>query len=163
MTDVLLPVADRSVSLLQLRQPAGLDVTSTPPSSRSVYAAAHVVADAWDACASSGPEAVDWDATMALRHDLWALGLGVAESMDTAQRGMGLDWPGARELALRTLTEARTVGGKVVVGVGTDQLTATTPTLTQIRDAYLEQVETVEAAGGQAVMMASRELARVAD
>lgn len=163
MTDILLPMANRSVELLQLRPPAALNVSSTPPRSRSVYAAAHVVADGWLACATSGTEAVDWDATMALRHDLWSLGLGVAESMDTAQRGMGLDWPGARELALRTLAEAGDVGGRVVVGVGTDQLTSAAPTLSQIRDAYLEQVQTVEAAGGQVVLMASRDLARVAD
>jgi hypothetical protein len=164
MATVLLPAADRSTVPLRLRAPASLQVQSTPPTSRRVYAAAHVVADAWQACTMSGPEAIDWDATLALRHELWSLGLGVAESMDTAQRGMGLDWPGARELALRTLAEAGQVGGKVVVGVSTDQLAPTaTPTLIQVRDAYIEQLHTIEAAGGEAVLMASRQLAQVAD
>ncbi len=38
---------------------------------------------------------------IAFRHYLWDLGLGVAEAMDTAQRGMGLDWRGAQELIRR--------------------------------------------------------------
>lgn len=164
MATVLLPTDDRSSTPLQLGEPADLAVASTPPTSRRVYAAAHVVADPWQASAVSGSEAIDWDATLALRHDLWSLGLGLAESMDTAQRGMGLDWRGARELALRSLREAATVGGQVVVGVTTDQLDpAAAPTLMQVRDAYLEQVETIEAAGGHVVLMASRHLARAAD
>jgi hypothetical protein len=162
MVALLLPTADHSTSRLLLNEPARLDVRATPPTSRAVYAAAHVVADPLRASATDHGAFIDWDATMRLRHDLWSLGLGVAESMDTAQRGMGLGWSTAKELALRTLAEARSVGGRVVVGIGTDQLTTPTPTLTEIRDAYIEQVEAIESAGGEVVLMASRDLARAA-
>src|SRR5690242_4691827 len=159
MASVVLPAADGSTAPLVLGDPARLDTRSTPPTGRAVYAAAHVVADPSRACAANpGPDQIDWDATARLRHDLWSLGLGVAESMDTAQRGMGLTWQGAHALALRTLADAKTVGGQVVVGVGTDQLPAETATLAQIRDAYLEQVEAIELAGGEVVLMASRHL-----
>src|SRR6476620_5714948 len=103
MVSLLLPAAHRVTDRLLLNEPARLDVRSTPPTSRAVYAAAHVVADPLRACAADHGDAIDWDATLRLRHDHWSLGLGVAESMDTAQRGMGLDWPSAKELALRTL------------------------------------------------------------
>ena len=62
--------------------------------SRTAYAAAHVVADPL-ACVNT---AIDWDATLAFRRHLWRHGFAVAEAMDTAQRGMGLDWSAAREL-----------------------------------------------------------------
>src|SRR6478752_3719090 len=162
MVSLLLPAAHRATDRLLLNEPAQLDVSSTPPTSRAVYAAAHVVADPLRACAADRGDAIDWDATMRLRHDLWSHGLGVAESMDTAQRGMGLDWAAAKDLALRTLTEARAVGGRVVVGIGTDQLTPATPSLHDIRDAYIEQIEAIESAGGEVVVMASRDLARAA-
>jgi hypothetical protein len=162
MVSLLLPSADHSTSRLLLNEPARLAVRSTPPTSRAVYAAAHVVADPLRASTADHGDAIDWDATLRLRHDLWSLGLGVAESMDTAQRGMGLDWAAAKELALRTLREARSVGGRVVVGVGTDQLTTPTPSLHEIRDAYIEQIDAIESAGGEVVLMASRDLARAA-
>jgi hypothetical protein len=162
MVSLLLPAADHATNRLLLNEPARLDVRSTPPTSRAVYAAAHVVADPLRASTADHGDAIDWDATLRLRHDLWSLGLGVAESMDTAQRGMGLDWPSAKELALRTLAEARSVGGRVVVGIGTDQLTTPTPSLHEIRDAYIEQIDAIESAGGEVVLMASRDLARAA-
>lgn len=163
MARLVLPTSDGATAPLVLGEPAHLDTRATPPTSRAVYAAAHVVADARRASAEKpGPDQIDWDATARLRHDLWSLGLGVAESMDTAQRGMGLDWAGARELAMRTLTDAKAVGGKVVVGVGTDQLDSEAATLPQIRDAYLEQVHAIESHGGDVVLMASRQLARTA-
>jgi hypothetical protein len=162
MVSLLLPAADHTSRRLLLNEPARLDVRSTPPSSRAVYAAAHVVADPLRASTADHGDAIDWGATLRLRHDLWSLGLGVAESMDTAQRGMGLDWQAAKELALRTLAEARAVGGQVVVGVGTDQITKSSPCLHEIRDAYIEQVETIQSAGGDVVLMASRDLARAA-
>jgi hypothetical protein len=161
MATVTLPTADGSVERVTLRQPAHLVVSATAPTSREVYAAAHVVADPLRACAGANP--IDWNATLRLRHELWSLGLGVAEAMDTAQRGMGLDWQAAKELALRTLAEAKSVGGRVLVGVGTDQLASTAPSLQHVRDAYLEQVDTIESAGGAVVLMASRELARIAE
>ncbi|MCU1701551.1 MAG: hypothetical protein JWR34_7614 [Mycobacterium sp.] len=162
MVSLLLPAADHAVNRLLLNEPARLDVRSTPPASRAVYAAVHVVADPLRASTADRGDAIDWDGTLRLRHDLWSLGLGVAESMDTAQRGMGLNWVAAKKLALRTLAEARSVGGRVVVGVGTDQLTTGSPSLHEICDAYIEQVEAVESAGGEVVLMASRDLARAA-
>ena len=146
---------------IELAAPPVLITASTPPSSRIAYAAGHVVADPLHAAASV-PAAIDWDATMAVRHRLWALGLGVAESMDTAQRGMGLDAATALELGRRTVREAASCGGRVVVGIATDQLPAGPATLSEIADAYLEQLEQIESAGGSVVIMASRQLARAA-
>jgi hypothetical protein len=161
-TEVKLPNADGSLTMASISDPAPLVVASAPPTSRRVYAAGHIVADPLRACADSSNAHIDWDATLRLRHQLWELGLGVAESMDTAQRGMGLGWGNARLLAERTLAEAATVGGRVVVGIGTDQIANVTATLAEISDAYSEQIAAIEAAGGETVMMASRHLARVA-
>lgn len=130
--------------------------------SRTVFAAAHVVADPLADTTPDGPAAVDWDATLAFRHHLWAHGLGVAEAMDTAQRGMGLDWTGAAELIRRSAAEARAVGGRIACGAGTDQLPATRQTLAAITAAYEEQLSTVEETGAQAILMASRALAATA-
>jgi hypothetical protein len=107
---------------------------------------------------------VDWDATLAYRHHLWSLGLGVAEAMDTAQRGMGLDWPTSRELIGRTLQEARSVpGARVASGCGTDHLALQeVRTLDQVIRAYDEQIEAIETMGGQLIVMASRALVQVA-
>jgi hypothetical protein len=162
MATVNLPAVDGSLRTAVIAEPAVLAVRATPPTSRDVYAASHVVADPLRACAESAAGQIDWDATMRLRHQLWSLGLGVAESMDTAQRGMGLNWPDARELATRTLAEAASIGGRVVVGISTDQLLTPQPSLTEIRDAYIEQIEAIEASGGETVLMASRHLARAA-
>ncbi|PJJ02082.1 uncharacterized protein DUF993 [Streptomyces sp. 2333.5] len=132
-----------------------------PLRSRTVFAAAHVVADP-SATPPGGPAALDWDATLAFRHHLWAHGLGVAEAMDTAQRGMGLDWAAAAELIRRSAAEARAVGGLLACGVGTDQLPAHGATLAEVRAAYEEQLAVVEDAGGRPVLMASRQLAAAA-
>lgn len=164
MTVVHLPTADGALTRTELAAPAALVTSPDPPSSREVYAAAHVVADPLRSRTGGGAGQIDWAATLRLRSQLWALGLGVAEAMDTAQRGMGLDWAAARELALRTLAEPGR--GSVVVGVATDQITdegpGVEPSLARIRDAYLEQIEEIHAAGGDVVMMASRHLARAA-
>jgi hypothetical protein len=135
--------------------------TDLPLRSRVVFSAAHVVADPLRA-AQDAPAAIDWDATLAFRRHLWSHGLGVAEAMDTAQRGMGLDWAGAAELIRRSSAEARAVGGRIACGAGTDQLTAPAATLAEVRAAYEEQLAVVEGAGSQAVLMASRALAAVA-
>ncbi|WNI15614.1 dihydrodipicolinate synthase family protein [Actinacidiphila sp. ITFR-21] len=132
-----------------------------PLRSRVVFSAAHVVADPLRTSAE-GPAAVDWDATLAFRRHLWAHGLGVAEAMDTAQRGMGLDWAVAAELIRRSSAEARSVGGRIACGVSTDQLTGPA-TLTEVVAAYEEQLAVVEAVGSQAVLMASRALSAVAE
>jgi hypothetical protein len=134
-----------------------------PPASRIPYAAVHVVADALADTTPVSPAAVDWDTTLAFRRHIWSYGLGVAEAMDTAQRGMGLDWEAARELIRRSVAEARAVGGRIVCGVQTDQLPpGSARTLRDVEAAYEEQCEFVEAQGGQVVLMASRELARIA-
>ena len=133
------------------------------PRSRIPYAAVHVVADALADASPTGPAAVDWERTLAFRRYIWAYGLGVAEAMDTAQRGMGLDWEAAKELIRLSVAEARAVGGRIVCGVQTDQLeTGSARSLRDIEAAYEEQCEFVEAQGGQVVLMASRELARIA-
>jgi Protein of unknown function (DUF993) len=136
-------------------------VPDLPLRSRVVYSAAHVVADPLRTAADA-PVAVDWDATLAFRRHLWAHGLGVAEAMDTAQRGMGLDWAVAAELIRRSSAEARAVGGLIACGVGTDQLTGPAATLAEVTAAYEEQLSVVEAAGSQVILMASRALAAVA-
>ncbi|WP_405816966.1 dihydrodipicolinate synthase family protein [Streptomyces sp. NBC_01390] len=134
----------------------------TPFTSRTVYSAAHVVADPYADVSPDSPAAVDWDATLAFRRHLWSHGLGVAEAMDTAQRGMGLDWAGAAELIRRSAAEAKTVGGLIACGVGTDQLTTPGASLADIRKAYEEQLALVEEAGAKTILMASRALAAAA-
>lgn len=137
---------------------------SAPPArSRVAYAAAHVVADPWVDTTPSGPPAIDWDATLAFRHHLWGLGLGVAEAMDTAQRGMGLDWAASRELIGRTAADAKAAGGRLVCGAQTDQLApGSAGGLGEVVSAYEEQCAFIEEAGGQVVLMGSRELCRLA-
>jgi hypothetical protein len=107
--------------------------------------------------------ALDWEATLAYRRYLWSLGLSVAEAMDTAQRGMGLDWESTKELIRRSITEARAVDGNIACGAGTDHL-APQPqvSLDQVAAAYEEQVSYVESLGGRVVLMASRALAACA-
>ncbi|OPF74048.1 dihydrodipicolinate synthase family protein [Streptomyces antioxidans] len=137
-----------------------------PFTSRVVFSAAHVVADPYADVTPDGPAAVDWDATLAFRRHLWSHGLGVAEAMDTAQRGMGLDWAGAAELIRRSAAEAKAVGGRIACGVGTDQLAATEIGypygLDEIRAAYEEQLAVCEESGARAILMASRALCAVA-
>ncbi|WP_346777013.1 dihydrodipicolinate synthase family protein [Streptomyces sp. HNM0575] len=134
----------------------------SPLRSRVAYAAAHVVADPLAENTPGSRAVLDWERTLAFRHELWRWGFGVAEAMDTAQRGMGLDWATAAELIRRSATEARTVGGRIVAGVSTDQLVQQTPTLDQVAGAYLDQLSVAEDAGAVPVMMASRALARAA-
>lgn len=133
-----------------------------PLTSRTVFSAAHVVADPYADTTPDSPAAVDWDATLAFRRHLWAHGLGVAEAMDTAQRGMGLDWAGAAELIRRSAAEAKAAGGRIACGVGTDQLTGGPATVAEVRAAYEEQLAVVEESGAQAILMASRALAATA-
>ena len=135
-----------------------------PPYPRVAYAAAHVVADA---LADQNPwldAKIDWDRTIAFRKHLWSLGLGVAEAMDTAQRGMGLDWAAAQQLIRLSLDAARDHPGAVIAsGAGTDHL-APGPDVTvdDVIRAYEEQCEAVEVMGGRIILMASRALARAA-
>ncbi len=161
---ISLPAESRKI---EVYRPSGIPIArpATPPTfNRIAYAAAHVVSDPfaertpWDAAA------IDWEATLAFRHHLWSLGFKVAEAMDTAQRGMGVAWPQARELIERSVAEARTVpGADLACGAGTDQLDPTEArSLDDVIAAYETQFEAIEACGGRAIMMASRALARVA-
>ncbi|MFF5165069.1 dihydrodipicolinate synthase family protein [[Kitasatospora] papulosa] len=142
--------------------PLDLTPDGAPLASRTVFSAAHVVADPYADISPDDPVAVDWDATLAFRRHLWSHGLGVAEAMDTAQRGMGLDWAGAAELIRRSAAEAKSVGGRIACGVGTDQLSGPA-TLPEVRAAYEEQLALVEESGAQAILMASRALAAAAN
>ena len=128
---------------------------------RIVYSAAHVVANPYAAKDPSGSGAIDWERTMEFRRYLAGLGLGIAEAMDTAQRGMGLDWPMALELIRRT--KAELPDADVVNGCGTDHLDpASVRNVDAVIRAYLEQVEAIQAVGGRIILMASRALVRVA-
>lgn len=135
---------------------------SAPSRSRIAYAAAHVVADPRADAGRDGPAALDWDATLEFRRHLWAHGLGVAEAMDTAQRGMGLDWTATAELIRRSAAQAHACGGRIVAGVGTDQMPAGPAGLADVLAAYTEQLALVESAGAVPVLMASRQLAAAA-
>jgi hypothetical protein len=134
-----------------------------PPRSRLPYAAVHVVADPFADVSPASPAVIDWERTLAFRRHIWKYGLGVAEAMDTAQRGMGLDWEASKELIRRSVAEAKAVGGRIVCGAQTDHLVpGSARDLRDIEAAYEEQCEYVEKVGGQVVVMASRELARIA-
>ncbi|MEV6580785.1 dihydrodipicolinate synthase family protein [Streptomyces sp. NPDC051582] len=164
---IRLPAADGGYRLHRPCTEPLAPLVCGPARSRRFYAAAHAVADPLTASAcgpaSRAGAAVDWEATLAFRHRLWAQGLGVAEAMDTAQRGMGLDWGAAAELIRRSAAEARAVGGRIVCGAGTDQLSpGGGHALSAITAAYEEQLAHVEDCGSGAVLMASRALAAVA-
>ena len=165
MAGIKLPNADRSVTLYTLSgTPIPFEKHRAADFPRIAYAAAHVVADP---LASNDPwidPAIDWDRTLAFRHRLWDLGLGVAEAMDTAQRGMGLGWPEARELIGRALKEAAGRDDALIAcGAGTDHL-APGPdvSIDTIIAAYEEQIEVIESLGGRIILMASRALAAAA-
>lgn len=133
----------------------------TPNSARVLYSAAHVVPDPFGDNDPSGSASIDWDKTMEFRRYLAGMGMGIAEAMDTAQRGMGLDWNGALELIRRTKEELP--DALVANGCGTDHLNpADATSLEDVRTAYLEQVEAIQKAGGRLILMASRALAKVA-
>ncbi|MEV7123115.1 dihydrodipicolinate synthase family protein [Kitasatospora griseola] len=155
MTHLDLP----GIGRYQLREPVALAAPTGPASSRVAFAAAHVVADPLGGNAPGAPAAVDWEGTLKFRHRLWELGLGVADAMDTAQRGMGLDWVATQELIARSGAEAKAVGGRLACGAGTDQLASVNVSLGEVSAAYEEQLAVVEAAGAQPILMASRALA----
>jgi hypothetical protein len=161
---ISLPRTDGSLKTLTLKAAPLKPEGTRMPFNRTVYAHAHVIVDPfatvdpWDRS-----PAIDWDATLAFREHLYGLGFKVSEATDTAQRGMGLDWPEASELIRRSLRHARSLGADVVCGVGTDQLQARPGvTLAQVEAAYRAQMEVVEAEGGRAILMPSRALARCA-
>ena len=138
--------------------------TGVPHWNRVAFAAAHVVADPRAAVDPWLQAAIDWDATLAFRRHLWSHGFGVAEAMDTAQRGMGLDWPTSLELIRRSVHEAESCPGAIVFsGAGTDHLPpGASYTPDDVIAAYEEQCGAIEAAGGRIILMASRALAACA-
>lgn len=162
MTTLNLPTASGTTEPVELT--AGPAPARSPQGwNRIAYAAAHVVADPM---ADNDPwldSAIDWDRTLAFREHLWSLGFGVAEAMDTAQRGMGLDWAQSLELIQRSVSAAKTGGHLIACGAGTDHL-APGPyvTIDDVIAAYEMQCEAVEATGGRVILMASRALAKAA-
>jgi hypothetical protein len=162
---ITLPNSDGSLSAYRLTgTPIQASGRTAADFNRVAFAAAHVVvdpradADPWGDCP------IDWDATLAYRRYLWDLGFGVAEAMDTAQRGGGLDWPAAQDLIRHAVTEARNHGGaRIACGVGTDHLApAPDVTIDDVIRAYETQLEFVEGQGGRVILMASRALAAAA-
>jgi hypothetical protein len=165
--------------------------TYSPATRRLAFAAAHVVPDPLADNGPGAPAVIDWEHTLGFRRHLWSLGLSVAEAMDTAQRGMGLDWPATQELIRRSAAEAplrsdgapsggAAVGGvaggaasggavgggfakRIAVGVGTDQLAAGVHSLDTVIAAYEEQLALAEEVGAQPILMASRALCAAAN
>ena len=164
MPTLNLPTSGGALSAYTTRPARGLPTRANRPFNRIAYSAAHVVADPLADVDPWLEPALDWDATIAYRQRLWDLGLGVAEAMDTAQRGMGLDWKASQELIRRSLAAARGLPGALIAcGAGTDHLTPD-PSLTvdDVIAAYEEQVGFVEGEGGRVILMASRALAACA-
>jgi hypothetical protein len=158
-----LPTSERRLERFVFEPTARFATPAAPTFNRIAYAAAHVVADPF----AGDPwrkAVIDWDATLAFRRRLWSLGFKVAEAMDTAQRGMGLDWTTAQELIRRSLAEAKTVpGADLAAGAGTDHLDPSAARgLDDVIAAYEAQVGFVEGLGGRAILMASRALAALA-
>jgi len=162
---ITLPAADGTLQPYTLRGPAGFRPAAPGTKlSRIAYSAAHVVADARAAIDPWLQCAIDWDATIAYRQRLWRMGLGVAEAMDTAQRGMGLDWPTSLELITRSIDAAKDVPGAFLAsGCGTDHLAPEDArSVDDVIRAYEAQMAAIERLGGKLIVMASRALARVA-
>jgi Protein of unknown function (DUF993) len=161
VTRLRLPGADGSIESFTLRAPREWPRPAGPARSRAAFAAAHVVAAPLGNNTPGSPAALDWDATLAYRRHLWSYGLGVADAMDTAQRGMGLDWSATSELISRSATEAQACGGQLACGAGTDHV-GPLDDLDAVIAAYEHQVSYVECSGAQVVLMASRQLAALA-
>jgi len=161
---VPLPAANGTLAPYTLSDAAHFPDRVTRPLNRVALAAAHVVADPRADIDPWLEAAPDWERTIAYREYLWDLGLGVAEAMDTAQRGMGLDWPMALELIKGSVAAARSrEGAQVFSGAGTDHLDPAVPcTIDDVIHAYEEQIAAIEAVSGRIVLMASRALVRAA-
>jgi hypothetical protein len=159
---VVLPREDRSLERYKLGAASPYEPPKEPLKSRVAYAAVHVVADPFAETTPESGAKLDWEATLAYRRYLWSMGLSVAEAMDTAQRGMGLDWSACKELIERTAAEARTLRAGLACGASTDQLPPGKAGLGEIEQAYEEQCAFIEDAGATVVVMASRHLAAVA-
>ena len=161
---IKLPIADGRIEDFRLSEPRHFPRKLAGAFNRVAYSAAHVVADPLATVDPSSGCAIDWDATIAYRRTLWNLGFGVAEAMDTAQRGMGLDWPASLELIRRSIAASRECKGAFLAsGAGTDHLAPDAArSVDDVIHGYEEQVAAIEALGGRIILMASRALARVA-
>jgi hypothetical protein len=164
-----LPAAGGKLETFVLSEPRAYPDKAEAAFNRVAFSAAHVVADARAATDPWLDCALDWEQTLAYREYLWGLGLGVAEAMDTAQRGMGLDWPTSLELIRRSVAAGRAWEARegrpapIFSGCGTDHLDpAAVRSIDEVIRAYEEQMAAIEAAGGRLIVMASRALARVA-
>jgi hypothetical protein len=160
---VRLPQKDGGLAPFTLSQPRSFERDANGSFNRIAFSAAHVVSDPLAEVDPWLNAAIDWDSTIAYREYIWDLGLGVAEAMDTAQRGMGLDWNTSLELIRRSVEAARPRNGLVFSGAGTDQLAlGEARNLDDVIAAYEEQIEAIEKIGGRLILMASRALAAVA-
>jgi hypothetical protein len=155
--------ADGQLATYTMTEPREYPRAAGRFASRQCYAAPHVVTAALDAYTPGDHPPVDWDATIAFRRHLWSYGIGVAEAMDTSERGPhGLRWPQAQKLIQLSLEAAREVGGDIVCGAGSEQLDQTAPAVADIVRAYAEQLEFIQQLGGCAVIRASAQLRRAA-
>jgi hypothetical protein len=147
-----------TLGLIQPIEPKPVKIMSRIP-----FAAAHVVCDPLSNTDPLADSKIDWESTLAYRRHLWSLGFSVAEAMDTSQRGMGLSWENAQQLITRSIAEAKSVGGQVASGAGTDHLMPGPQVkLDDVIKAYSEQCEFIENQGGRIILMASRALAACA-
>ena len=154
---ILLPTDHQKLTSYKL---VGEPISARKPSkpfNRVAFAAGHVVADPIKG-------GIDWKGTIAYRHYLLNLGFGIAEAMDTSQRGMGLDWPDALELIRRSIDDAGSEKSKLIYsGCGTDHLNlAEAYSLEDVTEAYLKQLHSIQKLGGRIILMASRALVRAA-
>jgi hypothetical protein len=158
-----LPTADGAIETYRLAASRTFPAKLQGTLNRVAFSAAHVVADPLADVDPWLTAAVDWDKTIAFREHVWDLGLGVAEAMDTAQRGMGLDWPTSLELITRSVAAAKARGGALVFsGAGTDHLAVEdAKSIDDVIRAYETQIAAVEKAGGRIILMASRALAKL--
>jgi hypothetical protein len=163
MPSINLPAKGRRLAPYRTRPPRDFPARVNGPFNRVAFSAAHVVADP---LADRDPwidAALDWEATIAYRRHLWGLGLGVAEAMDTAQRGRGLDWPTSLELIRRSIEAAREVSRALLFcGAGTDHLAPGPSTIDEVIRGYEDQIAAIERLGGRIILMASRALAAAA-
>src|SRR5437660_12497854 len=113
-TTLKLPRRDGLLAPYTLTGRAPVSAPPGPIKRRIGMAAVHVVADP---LATNNPTlevALDWDATLRYRHQIWSLGLAVAAAMETSQRALGLEWTAAKELMPRTAAEAIRVPGAAI-------------------------------------------------
>jgi hypothetical protein len=163
MARLTLPEQDRTLAAYATHAPRAFPTRAEGAFNRVALAAAHVVADPLAGAVPWIEARLDWDATIAYRRHLWGLGLGVAEAMDTAQRGAGLDWPTSLELIRHSIAAKSDIPGALLYsGAGTDHLAPGAHRLDQVISAYEKQVAAIESLGGRIILMASRALAAAA-